>query len=66
MLHDILPSDPPKPVKKYVAKLDNFTLARHIKAYEMCADMYLLPTYLTALLHEASKRIDNITESSQP
>ena len=48
---------PPEPVVKYVSNLDNHTLAMHLKAYKVSADLYGLPPYLVALLHEATNRL---------
>lgn len=48
----------------YVAKLSDHELAMHLKAYRVSADMYALPTYLTALIHEAVKRIQNIPKET--
>lgn len=50
----------------YVAKLSDQELAMHLKAYRMCSDLYALPTYLTALIHEAVKRIQLMPEETQP
>ena len=48
----------------YVAKLSDHELAMHLKAYRVSADLYALPTYLTALIHEAVKRIQSIPEDN--
>ncbi len=37
--------------------MDNHTLAMHLKAYKVSADLYGLPPYLVALLNEAINRI---------
>ena len=42
---------------KYVSNMDNHTLAVHLKAYKVSADLYGLPPYLVALLNEAINRI---------
>lgn len=49
-------------LENYVGKLTDKELAAHLKAYVLCASMYGLPTYLIALLHEASQRIKSQTE----
>ncbi len=49
----------------YVAKLSDHELAMHLKAYRVSADLYALPTYLTALIHEAVKRIQALREETQ-
>jgi len=48
---------PPIETLKYVSTLENHTLAMHLKAYKVSADLYGLPPYLVALLHEAIKRL---------
>jgi hypothetical protein len=47
----------PEAVVKYVSNMDNHTLAMHLKAYKVSADLYGLPPYLVALLNEAINRI---------
>lgn len=48
----------------YVAKLSNEELAMHLKAYRISSDLYALPLYLTALIHEAVKRIQTLPQDT--
>lgn len=48
---------PPIETLKYVSTLEDHTLAMHLKAYKVSADLYGLPPYLVALLHEAINRL---------
>lgn len=54
----------PTETLEYVAKLSDHELAMHLKAYRMSSDLYALPLYLTALIHEAVKRIQTLPQET--
>lgn len=54
----------PTETLEYVAKLSDHELAMHLKAYRVSADLYRLPPYLVALLHEAINRIKDKDSTS--
>lgn len=53
----------PTETLQYVAKLSDHELAMHLKAYCVSADLYGLPPYLTALIHEAVQRIKQLQDN---
>lgn len=59
------PTQVPAETLRYVGTLTDNDLAAHLMAYRVSSDLYALPLYLVALIHEASQRIkNNIKENS--
>lgn len=58
-------SQPPQAIRKYVATLSDFELAMHLEAYVRSNQLYNLPPYLVAILHEASRRLQEPEHEDQ-